>query len=90
MHYQCDLIHTKVMPRRYPSEELHYSIVSVMYVFRVYTGRIFTEAYGLVMRDTIPQFIDIIKFAKHISIVKFMTLSGFWLIGKYTHQCSAR
>ena len=61
-----------------------------MYVFRVYADRIFTEAYGLVMRDTIPQFIDIIQFAKHISVVKFMTLSGFWLIGEYTHQFSTR
>ena len=61
-----------------------------MYVFRVYADRIFTEAYGLVMCDTIPQFIDIIKFAKHISIVKLMSLSGFWLIGEYTHQFSTR
>ena len=41
-----------------------------MYVFRVYAERIFTEAYGLVMCDTIPQFIDIIQFAKHITVVK--------------------
>ena len=26
------------------------------------------------MRDTIPQFIDIIQFAKHISVVKLMSL----------------
>ena len=45
-----------------------------MYVFRVYADRIFTEAYGLVMCDTIPQFIDIIQFAKHISVVKLMSL----------------
>ena len=56
-----------------------------MYVLRVYANRVFTEAYGLVMRDAIPKFIDIIQFAKYISIVQFMTLSGFWLIGKYPH-----
>ena len=53
-----------------------------MDVLRVYADRVFTEAYGLVMRDAIPQFIDIIQFAKDISVVKFMTLSGFWLIRK--------
>ena len=55
-----------------------------MYVLRVYANRVFTEAYGLVMRDAIPKFIDIIQFAKYISIVQFMTLSGFWLIGPYS------
>ena len=40
-----------------------------MYVLRVYADRVFTEAYGLVMRDAIPKFIDIIQFAKYISIV---------------------
>ena len=43
-----------------------------MYVLRVYADRVFTEAYGLVMRDAIPKFIDIIQFAKDISVVKFM------------------
>ena len=61
-----------------------------MYVLRVYADRVFTEAYGLVMRDAIPKFIDIIQFAKYISIIQFMTLSGFWLIGKYPHQFSTR
>ena len=50
-----------------------------MYVFRVYADRIFTEAYGLVMCDTIPQFIDIIQFAKHISVVNlYPTLGINW------------
>ena len=46
-----------------------------MYVLRVYANRVFTEAYGLVMRDAIPQFIDIIQFAKYVYYMDIINIS---------------